>query len=80
MAAAVAAVDSMDDAFETESWAESTSEAPAEVAAEATAELHELARSAGVAVVADIAGQCKRADPSTFAGSATRMHSARRSL
>ena len=38
-------------------------------AAEATAELRELARSAGVAVVADLAGQSKRADPSTFAGS-----------
>ena len=38
-------------------------------AAEATAELHELARSAGVGVVAEIGGQCRRADPSTFAGS-----------
>lgn len=38
-------------------------------AEEATAELRELARSAGVTVVADVSGQCRRADPSTFAGS-----------
>jgi hypothetical protein len=61
MAAAVAAVDSMDDAFETEPWTESASESPADAAVEAAVEVTAEAAPEATAAVTTAATAAAKA-------------------